>query len=360
MKAAIIEFGTSHTEIIYSQLLFLKEGGAEVSLFINEKLRESAEWFGDLCDITFLPFNDFKASRASYAEIKKKLTTENFTHFILNSAEGALARNFLLTRLPRSIQRAGIIHNTDKLTGSTTQKIITARLDKYFVLSDYMMQHLPKNFKKPTASFYPIFEPEYKDASVQFPKTSGEFRVGIPGTVEFSRRDYEGLLEELKLKRPNGNIKFILLGPGNNRDSNLNQILNELHNLGLKDGFIYFEDYIDNDTFYTYLKSCDALLPLINADKSQYAKFIKHKITGTYNLSYAWKIPMINHASLNAIDDFAENGIFYNSERLSETLNKFSGDKELYNSVKSNMLMASKWGFEYQQNRYISFLEESV
>lgn len=358
MKAAIIEFGTSHTEIIYSQLLFMKEAGVSVTLFFNEKLRENSEHFSEMYEVNFLPFNDFKTSRASYSAIKKKLAEENFTHFILNSAEGALARNFLLTRLPSSIQRVGIIHNTDKLTGSTTQKIITTRLDKYFVLSDYMLQYLPKNFKKPAASFYPIFEPEYKDTAIQFPKTAGEFRVGIPGTVEFSRRDYAGLLEELKIKKLNENIKFILLGPANNRDSNLTQILSELQKLGLKDRFIYFENYIDNDTFYTYLKSCDALLPLINADKSEYAKFIRHKITGTYNLSYAWKIPMINHSSLNGIEDFTENSIFYDSGKLSETLNKFSADIELYASVKENMLKNPKFSFDFQREKYFNFLKK--
>jgi hypothetical protein len=359
-KAAIIELGTSHSECLYSVYLFLRESGYEVTIMLNNKLEESAAAFKDKCDIHFYSFKGKRSSLKSYVAIRNLISTEGFSDVIFLSAGGVALRNFLMMPLPRNINTAGILHNTDKLTRSITDKLIFRRVKKFFVLADFMLDYLPPNYRKKTQSIYTIYHPDYKSQLEGISKSESEFWIGIPGTVEFSRRDYEGFISELKVKGMNSNVKFILLGPGNNRDSNLDEILKHVRSIGLENSFRYFRHYLSDAEFYANLINCDALLPLIHPDKDIYGKFLKYKISGTYNLSIGFRIPMLCHISLYNIEDFHSTSLFYDYSRLTELINKLSSDKQYFKEQKSGLFNNPKWNFEFQRKRFLRFIENCL
>ena len=63
-------------------------------------------------------------------------------------------------------------------------------------------------------SFYPIYFPGGKA-----PETEPEqpYRICVPGAVDFARRDYQSLLDELLTKEVPAGVKFVLLGRANSR-----------------------------------------------------------------------------------------------------------------------------------------------
>jgi hypothetical protein len=356
-KALIIEIGTSHLENIYSQVLFFKRSGYEVSLALNDKVKKRTEYLSEISSVKYYSFENFIAIWKSNFLIRRNIITSNYSAVLLHSANGALVRNLLMLSYPEDIIFAGVLHNTDNLLQSFSQKIISKKIKKYFVLADYMLEYLPEEYKSKTESTYTIFLPEYSQVNIEHPKKDNEFRICIPGTVEYSRRDYNGLIEELSDAKLNSNVKFVLLGPGNYRDSNMDEILEKIEELGLRDNFISFYEFVDDMKFYNYVKSCDAVLPLIHADNSLYEKFIRYKISGSYNIAYAFKLPLICHKSMGHIDDFRENGIFYDHGYLIELINKFSNDKTPFENLKNKMYKFKKWEFEFQREKYINFLE---
>lgn len=358
-KAAIIEFGTSHSECLYTFYLFFKESGYDVTLILNENLKDSADVFRDKCSVQFYSFEGKRNTIKSYAAIRNLITHENFSDVLFLSAGGVALRNFLMMPLPRKLRTSGILHNTDKLTRSITDKFIFRRIRRFFVLADFMLEYLPAQYMKKTQSIYTVYYPKLPSQHKSIQKNENEFFIGIPGTVEFTRRDYNGLVKELEGKLINSNVKFILLGPGNNRDSNLREILTRIRSIGLENKFLHFENYLSDKDFSANLSLCDALLPLIHPDKDSYSKFIKYKISGTYNLSIGYKIPMLCHTSLDKIDDFRSTSLFYEHGKLCELINKLSSDKTYFEDIKSLLFLNEKYEFEYQRKRFLRFIENT-
>jgi glycosyltransferase involved in cell wall biosynthesis len=357
-KAVIIELGSSHSECIYSLYLFFEKSGYEVTLVLNNKLYERTGFFRNKCAVHYFDLTGNRNTIRSYVAIRNMLKAVKFDNAVFLTAGGVALRNFLMMPISRKSSISGILHNTDKLSNSVTDRFIYKRMSKFFVLADFMLEYLPEKYCKKTQSIYTVFYPEYSQKNPEIQKSKDEFWVGIPGTVEFSRRDYMGLIRELKEKNIDNNIRFLLLGPGNYRDSNLPEVLKQVKNNRLENSLIHFDGYLKDEDFYSYLQSCDVLLPLIHPDKEQYNKFIKNKITGTYNLSAGFKIPMLCHKAMSSIDDFISTSLFYEYGGLYELIRKLSTDHDYLAKMKSGLFKIEKFGFEYQRKKFVNFLEQ--
>jgi glycosyltransferase involved in cell wall biosynthesis len=355
-KAALIEIDGSHDECLYSQLLFLKQGGYETTLICNEKLRSQVMEFDAADEKLFFKLD----GQSKWKELKdlwrirQYLVRNNITTVIFNSAHAHRVEYLTQMLFPRRFRFAGTIHGINKLKGSFTQKMISRKLRKYFVLNDYLLSNLHHLPTKGLAfqSFYPIFFPQFSGKPV-IEKPAGEFWIAIPGQVEYKRRDYETLVRAFARLEHKAGYKFLLLGKSEHRHGNGPELRQLIDELGVTAHFIFWKDFLDNATFHAYLEQCDVMMPLIHPGNDGFRKYLTYQITGMYNLAFAYKKPMLMLGDFNKYEDFKENAVFYSLETLPEVLQQA---KTKIAAIGPKMYRQPKWSFDWQAKHYLEFI----
>lgn len=346
-KVLLVEFNNWHDECIFPMYSFLISAGCKVSLVLNEKLKkriplsvyERAE------SITFLPFHSLWCSIDSFCKIRRMLDSEGFTHLFLNTAQGSVAWKFFLMPVPRRIKVAGIIHNVAKLKSSFAQKFITRRIDKYILLSDILMGAYKSVCNKPVSVLYPIDYPDYGKVGIE--KPAGEVWIAVPGEISLKRRDYFSIINmNAKYDR---RVKFLFLCNRNRADGC--EVMDCVRKCGVEQNVVSFDGYVSNELFYSYLDLCDYVMPLVHPSKDVYAKYLTEKISGTYNLAFAYRKPMLCPNEMSAIDDFYDTSLFYDEADICAFINTLP-----LAPVANRFYRNDKWSAE---SRY-RYLEQSL
>ncbi len=382
-RAVLIEFSSGHGECLYSQISFLHENGYAVHLVCDEVLNDKIKFFDRDILYYFIKMDKGKFSYPMILfQIRKYILKNNIQLVIFNTASGVDVRNLLLLFLfRRNIRFIGVLHDTRKLTRSFSQKIISRKIKKYFVLGDYLLNHISPKRNIQVKSFYPIFFPPYPDTlfevssnvkkrskakksifrNTKIVKDSGEFWISIPGQLEFSRRDYFMLLDQLSgptlkdvLKL---NIKFVLLGRESFYKEEGDHIKSMIKNLRLEKLFISFEGTMLDDIFHQYLKESDMILPLIHPGHSAYKTYYQYKISGSFNLAFAYKIPLLFEESFKKYAEFSKSAFFYEKKDLIQRICKLAFDRNLVQQKRKEMSRNKKFSFDFQCKRYMELIQ---
>ena len=204
---------------------------------------------------------------------------------------------------------------------------------------------VPRNKKIRLQSFYPIYFPSFSNP---LHKPGNEVWLVIPGSIDFKRRDYNRLIHALKKSSPPENLKFVLLGRLNSAFEDGKTLLESISKHNLQHYFITFESFIPNEVFHAYIKNADFVLPLLVLQDA----YLKYKISGSFNLAFAYKKPMLCHNFFEPIPDISKNAVFYDSNSLSEVVQTLSCNKTTSKALYTD----PKWDFDFQRDRYITFL----
>ncbi len=340
-KIALIEVGDFHDECLYSQLQFLQSEDIDVTLFVNKKLKSRITSLSSLATIDYLDLSSKARKYKHWFKMWRKIVFGGYSKVIFNSAESNIYK-FVQFSFPKRIELIGTLHNGQNLKLKSKQKVISKKLDKYFVLNDFVAQAISK--EKLTAnkltSYYPIFFPKI-ESSLQKPEN--EIWMTVPGVISFDKRDYS-IFKDLKLYE---NIKIIFLGRANNPDALA--FIKEAKAFPSFQNMAFFEDFIPNDLFHDYIKHSDYILPLIHPNNEFFNYFLKYKISGSYNLAFGYKKTLLMEQSFSEIEDFKETAFFYDAnhfERIFDII-KNSEKKEYQNP---------KWSFEFQKKNYLDFI----
>lgn len=350
MKIALIELSSSHEECLYSQIKILKSDASnEVHLIVNESLQKSVSYHDLLDKFTAVKFRSGFKRVFDLLILWKLIQKESYDKVILNTAQSNNIRDFFIMPYSSKIDFIGVLHNIKKLENSFSQKIISLRVKKYFVLSDEFKEQVLKLNKRhlKVESFYPIYFPNIS-TNLEV-KIMDDLWITIPGSVEFNRRDYQLIFESLQKTKLNRNIKILFLGRLKKTSSEYEYISKKIQELKLENNIILFDRFIENDEFYSYIENSDFLLPLIHLNPDKNSAY-KYKITGTFNLAIGFKKPMLLHECFKNHDDFINNAIFYNDDNLISMLNKVSPNEI------EHAFIDKKWNFETQMNKYIKFI----
>lgn len=340
-KIALIEVGDFHDECLYSQLQFLQTEDIEVTLFVNEKIKSRIEGFSSPCNIVYLDLSSKVKKYRCWFNMWRSIVFGSFSKVIFNSAESNIYK-FIQFSFPKHIELIGTLHNGQNLKLKPKQKIISKKLNKYFVLNDFVAKAISREklTTKELASFYPIFFPKF-ETSLQKPEN--EIWMTVPGVISFDKRDYS-IFKDLKL---NDNIKIIFLGRANNTDALT--FKEEAKTYPSFKNFVFFEAFIPNDLFHDYIKHSDYILPLIHPNNEFFNYFLKYKISGSYNLAFAYKKTMLIEQSFSEIEDFKETAFFYDAnhfERIFDVI--IPSEKKTYKNP--------KWSFEFQKKNYLDYI----
>lgn len=355
MKIAFIEFTKSHEECIFSQIKFLNDAGYEITLIIHPKLKKQTTSYHKLVKevktYNFDSSNFFIRRFINLFKLYLFLIRGGFDKIIYNSASSKkeiIALNFLIPQ--KKIKSYGTIHNIKKINHSFSQRLISKNLKKYFVINDHLLNSTAiddENLK--FESYYPIYFPYQIKKIVK--KSDDSIWICIPGELDYNRRDYQ-LILNIAASINEEKIKFIILGKVNKANIEVQQFFKEIEAKSIQDKFILFESFIDNDIFHSYLRASDFIFtPVVSTNEN----YFKYKITGAYNLAFAYKKPLLCDAQFMIIDDLKENSYFYsNEEELGHLLKHISSGV----LSKKNTYKNRKWNYEYQKEKYLNFITD--
>lgn len=339
-KVLLLEFNNWHDECLFSACSFLKAHGCEFSLVLNEKLksRVGKELYGS-ANVHFLPFNGLGRMLKSFRRIKRLLKEGGYTHLYLNTAQGSVVLKFFLSGIPSRVKVIGVIHDVAKLNSSVGQRIITRRIDHYLLLNDILLGSYNKRCRKPVSVLYSIDVPAYK--TVDIVKPEGEVWIAIPGDFSFVRRDYGSIFFPGAVY--NKNVKFIILS--NSRKSDGKEILARIKEYSLAGNVITFDSFVDSSLFYSYIKKCDYIMPLVHPSKETYVKYLTDKISGTYNIAFAYRKIMLCPKEMSAYEDFSDTSLFYDESSVCGFINSL-----LPSPDNSRFYKLAKWGSAARYN----------
>ncbi len=272
---------------------------------------------------------------------------------VFNTGGGNHTRDICLVA-PRGMKLVGIVHHTHKLRGSFTQFLISFRMRKAFVLNDYLLDSVPQSKRQAFTSTYLIYREPVRISAVE--KKSGELWVGIPGEVDFRRRAYSDLLNELKHSDLHPSIRFLLLGRCA-KEGDGAQLRKLIDAGGLEKHFLLFDNFLDSDTFLGYLTKCDLLAPLVHPTIEFFNFYRRHQISGTYNLGFGFAKPLLMHEATRGPEDFETTCLFAEEGKLIALLNRLAENREELERKAASMQSNPKFAFEVQREKYISFLE---
>lgn len=337
IKIALIEVTDFHDECLYSQVKYLNDPNHHITLICNQKLKTRVKNYSGVDQFVFLDLSSkFKKYRAWFKIWR--LVNSSFSKVIFNTGEIYIYKLLLFPF--KNVELIGVLHNAQKLKRKK-QIAISKKLNKYLVLGEFIKKNivLEKLTNNPIGVFYPIFFPEY-DLVLQKPKN--EIWISIPGAIELDKRDYRSLY---RLTLPT-HVKLILLGATKTEASK--EFTNKLLQSNLAENIVVFNSFISNETFHSYIRQSDFIMPLIHPNNNQFSDFIKYKITGSYNLAIAYKITMLLEQSFSEIVEYRDCALYYNSQSMNSILDMLDIKKQVYTS--------DRWSFNYQKETYTNFI----
>ena len=349
-KIALVEMGGSHDECLYAQIRYLKADGHHVTLICNVSLKSNVDYFDGLDVVHFIDLRSGLKQWIDLRIIRKILVKGKFDRIIFNTAQGNVLKNLFLLPKPKNAKRFGVIHNLRKLKGSHSQKVITRNLDGYFVLNDYLIDQLDPEVKR-TVNLHPLYTVFYPDyPSRKLEKNPEEIWICIPGQVELSRRDYDTLFDSIEKNGILDHIKLLFLGRCEHTDGDGSYVKKRIAALGIEQNVVLWDSFIETDEFYGMLKASDYILPLIHPKHGSYSLY-EFQISGSFNLAFGFKKPLLMEASFSEYADFKNTAVFYEADALMEKINGLKVGHE------SSFYSDPKWDFDNQKNSFLKALK---
>lgn len=139
-----------------------------------------------------------------------------------------------------------------------------------------------------------------------------------------------------------------------NESNEINSFIhkNKLNNI------LLFEEYIPSKEYEEYLLKSDLLLPLITPNIKRYKQYLETKISGCFNLSFAYKIPMITGPLLAQRPDIAKASIICEDNLVVYTIQKLNNNRSQLQHIKSDLAKYNDFLFENQTQKYLRALKQ--
>lgn len=342
----LVEVGHSHDECLLTQMMAIKEAGYQCTLVCTQDIPDRNPAFKRWVDNFFI-ISDQRGDRFSeMRRTMKHIKKQKAERVVLNTAQGTLARNLCLLGLFSKVEFIGIIHTLLKLEGSFTQKVISWKVKKYFVLSEFLYSKIPAKQQRQFGYFYPIAFDGAKDDKAPHEGTI----ITIIGGVERRRKDLEGFLQMVK---KDASTHFYFLGKSDKNDQNVQAFINGLEENGLREQVTLFNEFVSQETFSEVLNKTDFILPLIHPNTPSAKEYFNNQITGAMTVSFGYKIPMLVHEAYDQIEELKVASVYYSLVNFNEML---ASAKESRVDQVAKMCAHESCDEGAQKKRYFSFL----
>lgn len=345
-RIAIVEVGGSHDECILTQLNALKSGGKEVVLICTGDVEERNAHFKPLVDAVRIIETENRSKKEQAKDVWKAIKESNAAKVMFNTAQGAVIRNVCLKALFSKEEFIGIIHTTRKFDGSFTQKLISLKIKKYLLLSQFLHGKIDAPKGVLTDYFYPIAFNKKNQAAVDINNPT----VVILGGVEKRRKDLEGFLKMLS-QQSEDKLSFIFLGKSDPAHEDVIEFKKNLKASGLDGRVKLYDHFVSQQAFDEALSKASLILPLVHPSTPSADQYFKNQISGATNVAFGYKIPLLIHEAYAHIKEMNSGSFYYSIENFKDVLNKALEQRE-------EKVAALKRDFrvEEQEKRYFNFI----
>lgn len=355
LKIALIEFGESHDECLLSQAKALYGNDLKVYLYCSASLweRNPAIQKYIIEHIEIKNDSSWRSQINLALFLRKTLLKNKINKLVFNTAQGALVRNLCLIS-PKKIEIIGILHTIKKLKNSFTQKIISLKIKKYLVLNQSLLNNLKTSSKINIGVFYPL---EYSLGKQTLLKEKNKTWIVIPGEVQQRRKDLLGSVEMMKEAcQKNKNLLFIFLGRNDPNWQETKKFIALLNKENIYNNCMFFNEFIDNDLFMSFVQKADFLWPMVHPNTESANEYFVNQISGTINLSFSLKIPLLIHQDYSSWEDFNSSGILYTKSNFSSKLNSGVEQRDF---IINKMKNCSNFSKDKQLSKYLNFIKSS-
>lgn len=350
MNIALVEFNPFHDECLYSQIRFIKSrSNNKVFLIFNHKLKSRLDFWQEIDGHKSISSNQWIIG---YFGIVRYLKKNKIDVVVFNTVHSPQVYSLLKYSSFLNCRFYGLVHDLKDLTMAKS-KLLDNKLCGYFLLNDFLVERArEKNLTSiKLASFYSIFFPETSISGIE--KKEEEIWVAIPGLMEPWRRDYQRLIDALKINKLEPHVKLLFLGKSTDRKGKRLNLRTEIENLSSGDQFLFWDGFIEPNTFHAYLRMSDYLLPLLHQATKAGERY-KDKITGLYNLGFSHGKRFIMEDFLSSFADFRSTALFYSSDDdLVEVLIKLAKPDGV------SPYTEDKFSFNFQCGKYNDFIESA-
>ena len=353
-NVAVVEIGGSHDECLLSQFFALKHAGCRIYFIGTEELWQRNQSFYSLVD-TFVPI---KVGRGAVADFMTMRRLNSYFHahhiekVVLNTAQGGHVRNLCITA-KKSTEFIGIIHTLRKFNGSFTQKVISRKVKKYFVLNTFFLDHISPQKGIRLEAFYPLRFPTFENSSRV---TKNFTQIAVIGGVENRRKDLMGSLPLME-SISNRNIRIVFLGKSDPKKEEVIAFKKALVERGLQEKVILFDDFVDAPRFDEVLKSTDFIWPMVHPKTDSAKEYFRNQIPGALNVSLGYKIPLFVHRAYASSWSDLHTVATYELETFREDLEKAI---ENHQKLSDELLQNPKYSMAYQEENYVKFIFDSA
>lgn len=344
---ALLEIGGSHDECLLTQFHALKSVNKRIVFITTQDIMDRNPAFSEYIDILYiLDQNELEARFKVAKKIKELLKKEHVSKVVMNTAHGNIMRNLALICLFNKMEFLGVMHTIIKLEGSFTQKVISWKVKKYFLLSQFLQEKARAMSKLSFGSFYPI-RFDVKNEVVE--KVQG--RIVIIGGLENRRKDLLGFVD--MLQNVKGDYEFIFLGKSDPNHDEVIAFKNKLSEKGMSEKVKLYDSFVSNEEFAKTVQSCEAILPLVHPETPSAQEYFKRQISGAMTVAFGYKKPLLIHEAYQHIEEMQVASVYYSQEHFSEVLS----NRENLNEREEAMMDADSLKLSTQEKNYIAFLE---
>jgi len=347
-RIALVEIGGSHDECLLTQMRALHGGSNELLLYTTQPIVDRNPSFVNYLSQThILSIAGSKSDKKR--EIKRlwsSLKEQKVDVVVLNTAQGKLILSLVLKALFSKIECVGIIHTSRMFKESFTQKLISLKVKKYLVLSEFIKNDCPVSRKIKLDWFYPLDFPAVSENLMRDPN-----HFVIVGGVETRRKDLDGFLT-LAASAPDA-IRWTFLGKSDGNSEEVRSFLEELELRNLTDRVTYFSDFVDQQTFVDTVATATGIVPLIHPDTNSADQYFKNQIPGAMNVSLSFKIPMLVHEAYKHWTELEPASLYYTFDDFAEQLEKVQAS---FDVLQRKMNDTKAFSAEFQQEKFAKFV----
>lgn len=291
LRAAIVQFEAVHEEVIPSIVRALSAGGVAAHAYVNSRAQERR---GDLLNTV-----TETSGRVSYPRIERAADWSTLAQVVAGSGADFVVLNTFQRNSVANWARqvglpvVGIVHNPKLfLEQDECLRLVRDGMAEILTLAPHVSAWLAAHGPSAYADIGYVSHTFWDLPSVR--SLAGTRRVVIPGSVNYSSRDYLSVLDAMPdIVRAAGStlIEIVIVGGGPDRDNFQKAVGASRYACNFR--FAECNEasgFVDNETYFSHLTEADFILPMLPEARTDYRTF---KITSAIPTSVGFCIPAI-------------------------------------------------------------------
>ncbi|MEA2673624.1 MAG: hypothetical protein QOI92_816 [Chloroflexota bacterium] len=288
MRCALVEFNAYHEETLPTFVHLLNELGIEPDVYMTRRSMRR-----DPFGLTHkLRYRLHRAERIDWLR-GLRFRMRRYELLIVNSMEPpANTQRLMETRTPV----VGTMHNTALLAAEPVYRDFFAGPHRLpLVLGRHIATWFAQAGQRLPWVLHVYFgrlEQRRTDPRPARPTT-----FAVSGNVEFTRRNYDGLLDAVaELMAEGAPIKVRIVGRSTNRDG---QVLRQrIEQRGLSSAFELSSHETSHPEFFQLLADCDFVLPLLDHSAEHLGAYFETKLASSVPFAIGLGVPLVMHDDL--------------------------------------------------------------